>query len=108
MDLDLKVIECAAVCTTIGARRRRYIGTQPEYTVYSGELAEIILALDIARDIRNDYSPGTHYRLFVTTNQLYKVCEGPCQFLLQQILELHRTLGRSCSIHPSTSVDAPQ
>lgn len=48
-------IGAAAVNLGIGAVRRRYVGKMLDYTVYSGELGGVILALDLAVDPKGDY-----------------------------------------------------
>ena len=96
-------VEAAAVCPAIGAVRRRYLGPLPDYTVYSGELMGIILALEIAIDVQDDYPDLSRIRIFADNQSAIQSStapkSGPCQFLLAKILELHDKLKYPLSIH---------
>lgn len=56
-------IGAAAVNLDIGAVRRRYVGKMPDYTVYSGELVGVILALELAINLKDNY-PDLPVRIF--------------------------------------------
>ena len=56
-------IGAAAVNLDIGAIRRRYVGKMPDYTVYSGEIVGVILALELAIDLKDNY-PDLPVRIF--------------------------------------------
>lgn len=95
-------IGAAAVNLDIGAVRRKYVGKMPDYTVYSGELVGIILALELAIDLKDNY-PDMPVRIFADNQSAIRTSTSAhtniCQFLLDEILNLHRQLERPLSIH---------
>lgn len=61
-DID-ENIGAEAVNLDTGAVRQHYVGKMPDYTAYSGELVGVILALELATDLKDDY-PNLPVQIF--------------------------------------------
>lgn len=97
-------IGAAAVNTDLGAARHQYLGTAPNYTVYSAELVGLILALEMAIDLQGNH-PDAPVRIFTDNQSAIQSAggtrprAGPYQSLLFKISELSRQLHKPLSIH---------
>ena len=95
-------IGAAAVNLDIGAVRRRYVSKIPDFTGYSGELVGVILALELAIDLKGNY-PNLPIRIFADNQSAIRTARSShtnvCQFLFDEVLRLHQQLERPLNIH---------
>jgi hypothetical protein len=95
-------VDAATVSLFIGVRRRKYVESLEEYSVYSSELYEILLTLKLITDERTNHSKLS-ITIFIDNQSAIKtLTSSKCrsgQFIVRAIMNKARDLDASIFIH---------